>query len=52
LMTMVDGWAQTTWGSGAMLVVEGGVGFVAIALFYIFVVATRPRMPAIQAEAA
>jgi PAT family beta-lactamase induction signal transducer AmpG len=52
LMTMVDGWAQTKWGSGAMLVAEGGIGIVAIALFYAFVVTTRPRIPAIQAEAA
>ena len=52
VMTNADGWARTEWGSGTMLVVEGAVGFVAIALFYLFVVATRPRMPAIQAEAA
>jgi len=52
LMTWVDGWAQTHYGSGAMLVVEGVVGFVGIGAFYLFVFATRPRIPAIQAEAA
>lgn len=35
-----------------MLVVEGVIGFVGIAAFYLFVFATRPRIPAIQAEAA
>jgi PAT family beta-lactamase induction signal transducer AmpG len=52
LMTWVDGWARDLWGSGTMLVVEGVIGFVGIAAFYLFVIATRPRMPTIQAEAA
>ena len=52
LMTMVDGWAQTRWGSGAMLIVEGVIGIAAIAGFYLFAYATRPRLPTIQAEAA
>jgi MFS transporter, PAT family, beta-lactamase induction signal transducer AmpG len=52
VMTMVDGWAQTKWGSGAMLVVEGVVGFAGIGAYYLFAFATRPRLPAIQAEAA
>jgi MFS transporter, PAT family, beta-lactamase induction signal transducer AmpG len=52
VMTMVDGWAQARWGSGAMLIVEGVVGIVGIGAFYLFVVTTRPRMPTMQAEAA
>ncbi|HUO92176.1 MAG TPA: MFS transporter [Rhizomicrobium sp.] len=52
LVTMVDGWAQTQWGSGAMLIVEGGIGFVGIGAFYLFVFTTRSRIPTIQPEAA
>jgi len=52
LITMVDGWARDHWGSGAMLIVEGVIGVAAIAAYYLFAFATRPRVPAIQAEAA
>jgi MFS transporter, PAT family, beta-lactamase induction signal transducer AmpG len=51
-MTLVDGKAQTWWGSGAMLIVEGLIGFAAIGALYLFVFVTRPRVPVIQAEAA
>jgi MFS family permease len=32
-MTLVDGWAQTRWGSGAMLLTEAGIGVLAVAFF-------------------
>jgi MFS family permease len=52
LVTWIDGWARDRWGSGAMLVVEGVIGFAGIGAFYLFMFATRPRIPQIQAEAA
>lgn len=32
-MVIVDGWAQTRWGSGSMLMVEAAVGVLAVATF-------------------
>jgi len=40
-MTIVDGWAQTKWGSGGMLLVEAAIGVLAVAGFALFVVGTR-----------
>jgi PAT family beta-lactamase induction signal transducer AmpG len=39
--TLIDGWAQTKWGSGAMLWVEAASGVVAVALYLAFAAATR-----------
>jgi PAT family beta-lactamase induction signal transducer AmpG len=40
-MTMVDGNAQTYWGSGGMLITEAVVGFAGMAFFAVFVMLVR-----------
>ncbi len=35
-VTLIDGWAQTRWGSGWMLVIEAGVGIAGILVFWGF----------------
>ena len=52
VMILIDGKAQTKWGSGAMLMVEALIGFAGIGAYYLFAFATRPRVPAIQVELA
>jgi MFS transporter, PAT family, beta-lactamase induction signal transducer AmpG len=41
-MTLVDGWAHTRWGAGAMLNAEALIGAAAIALFMGVAAASRP----------
>jgi hypothetical protein len=44
-LTMINGWAQTRWGSGGMLYAEAVCGVVAVALFGIVTVAARALPP-------
>jgi predicted MFS family arabinose efflux permease len=44
-MTLVDGWAHTRWGAGAMLCVEAAIGVAAIALFIAVAACLRPAKP-------
>jgi MFS family permease len=39
--TMIDGWAQTRWGSGGMLYVEALCGVAAVTLYFIVAVSVR-----------
>jgi len=41
LVTLVDGWAETRFGSSGMLFVEAGLGVAAVALYSAVAVATR-----------
>jgi MFS family permease len=43
-MIAVDGWAQSRWGSAAMLLVEAAVGVAAIVLFVAVRAATAPKV--------
>ncbi|MFI4891290.1 MAG: MFS transporter [Steroidobacterales bacterium] len=43
-MTVVDGWSQTQWGSGSMLLVEAAIGIVAVGTFAAAAAATRSRL--------
>jgi hypothetical protein len=46
-MTLVDGWARTRWGTGAMLYTEALIGVAAIVLFIAVAACLRPtRSPA------
>jgi hypothetical protein len=45
-MTVVDGWAQTRYGSGGMLVVEAAIGVAAILFFALVAEVTRRFHPA------
>jgi len=49
-MTMIDGWAQTRWGSGNMLYVETLLALVGVILFAAVALATRRPLPALVAE--
>jgi MFS family permease len=42
-MTLVDGWAQSRWGSGGMLLAEAVIGVVAIGFFGVVAALTRGR---------
>ena len=44
-MTLVDGWAHTAWGAGAMLHAEALVGIAAMALFVAVAAVARRRRP-------
>ena len=44
-LTMINGWAQTRWGSGGMLYIEAACGVVAVALFAIVAAAARALPP-------
>jgi PAT family beta-lactamase induction signal transducer AmpG len=41
VVTLVDGWAETRWGAGGMLLVEAGLGVIAIAIFGVVAWTTR-----------
>jgi MFS family permease len=41
VITLVDGWAETRWGSGGMLVTEAALGVAAVAIYGVVAVATR-----------
>jgi MFS family permease len=40
-VTLVDGWVQTRWGSGAMLMVEAGLGAAGVGVYAATTLATR-----------
>jgi hypothetical protein len=42
-MTVVDGWAQTRWGSSAMLLAEAATGGLAVGVFVVVAAATGIR---------
>ena len=44
-LTVINGWAQTRWGSGGMLYIEAACGVVAVALFAIVAAAARALRP-------
>ena len=44
-VTLIDGWAHTRWGAGAMLHVEALIGVAAIALFMGVAASLRPTKP-------
>ena len=51
-MTLVDGQAQSWWGSGGMLYTEAALGVAAIGLFSVIALATRKRTAAALASPA
>jgi hypothetical protein len=42
-MTVIEGWAQTRWGSGTMLVIEAALSVASVLLFLVIAAGVRTR---------
>jgi hypothetical protein len=42
-MTVIEGWAQTRWGSGTMLVIDAVLGVAGVLLFLVIAAHVRTR---------